>query len=307
VRYSGKERDATGLYYYGYRYYQPWAGRWLSADPAETVDGLNLFRMVRNNPVNYWDNDGKVATNEDISLFRQLYEHNKSKDKYKDDFGKLLEKISSTHSTLKKIKDKDERRWATEDLFYDSYSEGLIYGLNSPRERYIKSNKELKMKVRTIDEFKILKDDPKYSRVDVNDFKTFLIRNDKYKEVVGGSGSNQNIRRKAKGGLEWATSKGVHVHFVLDELDINAVINKNFRRKNGDSDPGSIRKNRSITGSELRWLYRHWSDDKVRKNVTFWVEGTKVPPPWEKDVKLFKLEGEIKYAHSEWLKYKPSH
>ncbi|MCM7515851.1 RHS repeat protein, partial [Enterobacter hormaechei] len=34
VRYSGKERDATGLYYYGYRYYQPWAGRWLSADPA---------------------------------------------------------------------------------------------------------------------------------------------------------------------------------------------------------------------------------------------------------------------------------
>ncbi len=51
VRYSGKERDATGLYYYGYRYYQPWAGRWLSADPAGTVDGLNLFRMVRNNPV----------------------------------------------------------------------------------------------------------------------------------------------------------------------------------------------------------------------------------------------------------------
>jgi insecticidal toxin complex protein TccC len=51
VRYSGKERDATGLYYYGYRYYQPWAGRWLSADPAGTVDGLNLYRMVRNNPV----------------------------------------------------------------------------------------------------------------------------------------------------------------------------------------------------------------------------------------------------------------
>lgn len=34
VRYSGKERDATGLYYYGYRYYQPRAGRWLSSDPG---------------------------------------------------------------------------------------------------------------------------------------------------------------------------------------------------------------------------------------------------------------------------------
>jgi insecticidal toxin complex protein TccC len=58
VRYSGKERDATGLYYYGYRYYQPWAGRWLSADPAGTVDGLNLFRMVRNNPVAFIDSNG---------------------------------------------------------------------------------------------------------------------------------------------------------------------------------------------------------------------------------------------------------
>ncbi|CDH21973.1 C component of insecticidal toxin complex (Tc) (fragment) [Xenorhabdus bovienii str. kraussei Quebec] len=58
IRYSGKERDETGLYYYGYRYYQPWAGRWLSADPAGTVDGLNLYRMVKNNPVTLTDNDG---------------------------------------------------------------------------------------------------------------------------------------------------------------------------------------------------------------------------------------------------------
>ncbi|MBS9428218.1 RHS repeat domain-containing protein [Photorhabdus akhurstii] len=60
IRYSGKERDATGLYYYGYRYYQPWAGRWLSADPAGTVDGLNLYRMVRNNPMTGIDEDGRI-------------------------------------------------------------------------------------------------------------------------------------------------------------------------------------------------------------------------------------------------------
>lgn len=58
IRYSGKERDATGLYYYGWRYYQSWSGRWLSADPAGSVDGLNLFRMCRNNPVSYWDEQG---------------------------------------------------------------------------------------------------------------------------------------------------------------------------------------------------------------------------------------------------------
>lgn len=58
VRYSGKERDATGLYYYGYRYYQSWLGRWLSADPAGTVDGLNLYAMVRNNPMTLVDELG---------------------------------------------------------------------------------------------------------------------------------------------------------------------------------------------------------------------------------------------------------
>ncbi|EUM22453.1 RHS repeat-associated core domain-containing protein, partial [Enterobacter sp. BIDMC 26] len=66
VRYSGKERDATGLYYYGYRYYQPWAGRWLSSDPAGTVDGLNLFRMCRNNPATFRDPDGKDPTDYNI-------------------------------------------------------------------------------------------------------------------------------------------------------------------------------------------------------------------------------------------------
>lgn len=55
VRYSGKERDRTGLYYYGYRYYLPWLGRWCSADPAGTFDGLNLYRMVRNNPITLTD------------------------------------------------------------------------------------------------------------------------------------------------------------------------------------------------------------------------------------------------------------
>ena len=61
VRYSGKERDATGLYYYGYRYYQPWLGRWLSADPAGTVDGLNLYAMVRNNPMTLVDELGLMG------------------------------------------------------------------------------------------------------------------------------------------------------------------------------------------------------------------------------------------------------
>ncbi|WP_426619708.1 RHS repeat domain-containing protein [Pseudomonas rustica] len=60
VRYSGQERDATGLYYYGFRYYVPWLQRWLNPDPLGTVDGLNLFSMVINNPMSYFDVDGGV-------------------------------------------------------------------------------------------------------------------------------------------------------------------------------------------------------------------------------------------------------
>lgn len=60
VRYSGKELDATGLYYYGFRYYAPWLSRWINPDPAGVVDGLNLFRMVRNNPLRYRDGDGRL-------------------------------------------------------------------------------------------------------------------------------------------------------------------------------------------------------------------------------------------------------
>lgn len=58
IRYSGKERDGSGLYYYGQRYYMPWLGRWASSDPVGTVDGSNLYRMVRNNPVGLRDNKG---------------------------------------------------------------------------------------------------------------------------------------------------------------------------------------------------------------------------------------------------------
>ncbi|SCW97393.1 MULTISPECIES: RHS repeat-associated core domain-containing protein [unclassified Pseudomonas] len=58
VRYSGKERDVTGLYCYGFRYYAPWLSRWINPDPAAAIDGLNRFRMVRNNPITLIDQDG---------------------------------------------------------------------------------------------------------------------------------------------------------------------------------------------------------------------------------------------------------
>ena len=55
-RFSTKPFESqTGLYYYGFRYYNPSTGRRLNRDPIEENVGLNLYGMVNNDPVNYWD------------------------------------------------------------------------------------------------------------------------------------------------------------------------------------------------------------------------------------------------------------
>src|SRR5262249_57607692 len=62
-RYSGKERDdATGLYYYGRRYYAPWMGRWMSPDPIGPADDLNLYQFVRGDPIGNTDATGLDTT-----------------------------------------------------------------------------------------------------------------------------------------------------------------------------------------------------------------------------------------------------
>ncbi|MBV7544833.1 RHS repeat protein [Pseudomonas sp. PDM26] len=67
VRYSGKERDATGLYYYGFRYYVAGWQRWINADPAGAIDGLNFYWMVRNNPMLLTDSVGLSANKRSLS------------------------------------------------------------------------------------------------------------------------------------------------------------------------------------------------------------------------------------------------
>jgi len=83
-RFSTKfQDDETGLLYYGFRYYNPSTGRFLSRDPFEEEGGLNLYAFVLNHPVSGVDplglalyafdgtgNDGtKVPAGEGTSVF----------------------------------------------------------------------------------------------------------------------------------------------------------------------------------------------------------------------------------------------
>ena len=57
--YDPQHHTDTGLYYYGYRYYDPVTGRWPSRDPIEEDGGMNLYSFTNNNGINLWDILGK--------------------------------------------------------------------------------------------------------------------------------------------------------------------------------------------------------------------------------------------------------
>jgi RHS repeat-associated protein len=45
----------NGFYHYHFRKYDPVTGTWLTPDPIGIAGGINLYRFVSNNPVNYRD------------------------------------------------------------------------------------------------------------------------------------------------------------------------------------------------------------------------------------------------------------
>jgi RHS repeat-associated protein len=56
LQYSGQEKDGSGLYCYGFRYYDTSVFRWTRPDPAGfRGSGLNWYQMVNGNPVTYRD------------------------------------------------------------------------------------------------------------------------------------------------------------------------------------------------------------------------------------------------------------
>ena len=54
-RFSTKQTDEWGLYYYGYRYYSPGLGRWLNRDPMPADDAADLYLGGRNDLIDNVD------------------------------------------------------------------------------------------------------------------------------------------------------------------------------------------------------------------------------------------------------------
>lgn len=124
-------------------------------------------------------------------------------------------------------------------------------------------------------------------------------------------GATTPLQHKDKGGLYWATLvAGKHVHFVLDGVELPTVVKKNFKGKNSDSAAGATTKNRSITGSELRWVYRHRQVKEIQTYIQFWFGGEACCPPWVSLPSFSTKDGSTQWsteqeAVSLWATYKP--
>ncbi|MCP4351083.1 MAG: RHS repeat-associated core domain-containing protein [Desulfobacterales bacterium] len=78
-RFSTKYFDAeTGLIYFGFRFYDPTLGRWTIRDPIGEEGWINLYAMVKNNPISYIDPFGlriRVESPPDGLDYYKLHEH----------------------------------------------------------------------------------------------------------------------------------------------------------------------------------------------------------------------------------------
>ncbi|MGC7837612.1 RHS repeat-associated core domain-containing protein [Pseudomonas wayambapalatensis] len=283
VRYSGRERDVTGLYYYGYRYYQPWVGRWLNPDPAGTVDGINIFRMTRNNPIMFRDvaglmtNEGGIEFGGGVSSNK--FELNFGLRSYRDQYLKNTIGINWEFGPYGFSIDQYNLAVATtiKDLALakDSGDHGHKF---TGRELSKKIRPEHSMLDAAASRYPgyslwpeyiaVLKKHPRFDILNVyTEVRLGWGKEDFHTWLDAHSGPQLLWKRGSKAGIELVASHdSATLHFILDGIDLDAVIDKT--RGAG----------RSVTSSELRYVKRNWP--RLETKTLFSLGGRPVPAPW---------------------------
>lgn len=112
-------------------------------------------------------------------------------------------------------------------------------------------------------------------------FNQSIYRHKKYNSILVDQKQNSLdlvtiIGRKSKAGINWAKEDQFRIHFNIDGIDMNKVVEKT-----------PIEGVKSITGSELRYIYRSRDDPNMAGVVQFWKNGNRVAPPWVTDKPLW--------------------
>jgi len=286
-RYSGKERDVTGLYDYGFRNYAPELSRWISPDPSGTIDGLNLYRMVRNNPVTLADVDGRAPGepfHDLVTAFRPgdvLYGLNAPREEALE----VLKLYGFQRQVLVPTKKSIRQKLFGVALPESSLRQNIIIQNDITNAVWNMKNPDF---YATNMEIGRILADPERGIA----FRSFLEKHPRYNvasdQLVKNSGGVLGLqvfkrlwKRTSKAGLEFQISARQRtVHFLADIIgdDIETVVSKKGHGA-------------SITSTELRWLYRHRETDFVRANVRFWRNGKEIS-----HADIFDLPGWKSYA-----------
>jgi insecticidal toxin complex protein TccC len=270
MRYSGKELDATGLYYYGLRYYVPWWHRWLSPDPAGVVDGLNLYCMARNSPVTFFDKVGLNNTNVNgVGA---------------SDYTDLVSSFEMGDILFGLREPRDHALQALDKVGFKEFSSSWPWKEDGRRFVWVKKRNVLKQNDLTDAAFGPTVTAGVYNtdeqiKVELTDFargiayKEFAMTNRYFQKDEKGTGNFFQInvpmwRRSSKAGLEFQIfERNKKVLFAIDGLmgTLDDIVSKT---------PGA---GTSVTASEIRYVYRRKETPEVKDNVKFFVANREVP------------------------------
>lgn len=261
-RFSGRERDSTGLDYYGARYYACWWHRWLSPDPAGITDGLNLYRMVGNNPVTFVDEEGYVGTNINTGQ--------------KGEYADLVSGFSPGDILFGLREPRDRALNALYKVGFKEFSRVPVWKENVPWVLWEKKRNVLKQNDLTDAAFGPTvtagvynsNDQIRSELVDADrgiGYKEFAMTNRYFQKDEKGTGNFFEInvpmwRRSSKAGLEYQIfERDKKVFFAID--DLMGTLDDIFLKTPGAGT--------SVTASEIRYVYRRKDTPEVKNNVKF--------------------------------------
>jgi hypothetical protein len=205
--------------------------------------------------------------------------------------------------------------------------EDLIYGLANPRGEFVqwlKDNNRIDGGTPIfIDQYDIASASRNTAQTLQHDHRFIEALRRRYPDVVQSADNGLDLsneaewggaarpvthhiaKQKCKGGLDWLMFAPQReddvrrVHFVVEGLDEH-VPAKDHKGRGGDEYKHGTSKHRTITGAELRWVYRHRDASRVSDNILFW---RKDPAGWKKCEAPWADAGSPKLIRDSWAAY----
>ena len=209
---------------------------------------------------------------------------------------------------------------------YRQYNRGdMLYGLAGPRAELAAAMFIRNGEIHTIDQFDTFADarpngtplngltyDAGFNAAvaqATDDASRHVDLNSQQQWQANPAGTGAVARRKCKTGIDYVCRyTQAHIHFCLKGFDLVAAAGKSYNGAGASDNPvGKAhdrawhQKTRSITGAEIRWVYRNRHDPSVANRVQFWdqVGGgwNACPPPWDDDRRSAEIRAAFRNYH----------